>query len=634
MFLVSLIIGGGVWALDPGKGACGDTNSFVLKQSNVGRKVGYSNGWCTKSGTTICCTGQITNSVLKKALKTNRYRVCVSNCLQATLNGKSLSCRKDAGKPVKRSRFRSAKRSRPKSTSHSGKLKCQPDTWSQLWSDKGSGARKSVSFWVPSTGYYLGVHAQPSHSQPPGSACAFSNSSLLKKPTGVKFVWNDKGSGAKRNVTIWKPNCPSGYYALGYMVEPNYNGKPNLSRSRFRCVHKDLVSRRSGTLKFVWNDSKSGAKDDVSVWGYTGYTGNNKFQVISPKFFYAHRSHRSLGKQQYYQLTNGTLYIPKTRLDKKTLMRLTRQYAPKIYLSKEERYFPSSVEHYINITREFTDSEGKKGLMHRNHSSKTRKGDLKRAKVYVHIKVFPTYTDIQYWVFSPFNGPGTARIAFGVSKIKWGKYKNYVMDPCGQHEGDWEHVSVRIDHSSKKAKAVYFEAHGDGKWYSGRDMASQFEGGRFIAYMSKFGKGFYRKPGGNDDHFQEKVVYKMKLLNITDKGHPFDASNRLQYISAHDHSNGDRAAKRNASILKEYGIREPSWIKKYPGRWGRQVLRKNSSSLVKRLKKTFGKKIGQVISNAIYNVFKKVGLGTCTKENGPVAPWSKEEWTGPEPKRR
>lgn len=92
---------------------------------------------------------------------------------------------------------------------------------------------------------------------------------LLKAPNGYTQVWNDHGSGGKFDGSIWHPIAPDGYVALGDVCVNGYNMPviPN-----YMCIRKDLVSE-STAGKLIWNDSGSGAHMDVSLYQLTGVAG-------------------------------------------------------------------------------------------------------------------------------------------------------------------------------------------------------------------------------------------------------------------------------------------------------------------------------------------------------------------------
>jgi len=94
-----------------------------------------------------------------------------------------------------------------------------PSDWSLIWTDKGSGANKDGSMWnaVPPGKEYkcLGSVMQKGYKKPvlPNYRCVHSG--LTKKIQNKSIVWTDKGSGADKDVTVFKlPNSKS-FFAVG-----------------------------------------------------------------------------------------------------------------------------------------------------------------------------------------------------------------------------------------------------------------------------------------------------------------------------------------------------------------------------------------------------------------------------------
>lgn len=84
---------------------------------------------------------------------------------------------------------------------------------------------------------------------------------------------------------------------------------------------------------------------------------------------------------------------------------------------------------------------------------------------YAHVRRAPSSSDydVQYWLFFPYNGDSTAG--------------------AGAHEGDWEHVTVRISSSGTAISQMYFSAHdNEGRWYAANQLL--FSGGRPVAYSA------------------------------------------------------------------------------------------------------------------------------------------------------
>src|SRR3990170_2169110 len=79
--------------------------------------------------------------------------------------------------------------------------------------------------------------------------------------------------------------------------------------------------------------------------------------------------------------------------------------------------------------------------------------------------------DIQYWFFYPYNGP---------------------MSGAGEHEADWEHVTVRVDLTGNTIQEMYFSAHyGEGRWYPADQLI--YKGGRPVVYSARNSHASYPK---------------------------------------------------------------------------------------------------------------------------------------------
>ena len=84
----------------------------------------------------------------------------------------------------------------------------------------------------------------------------------LINPTSFSLVWNDRGSGADADVAIYKMNAPSGYTCLGDVAVNSHSTKPD--HKKYCCVQNEYVGQAN--FKHTWNDKGSGADSDVSLW--------------------------------------------------------------------------------------------------------------------------------------------------------------------------------------------------------------------------------------------------------------------------------------------------------------------------------------------------------------------------------
>ncbi|KAL6047652.1 DUF946 domain-containing protein [Balamuthia mandrillaris] len=75
--------------------------------------------------------------------------------------------------------------------------------------------------------------------------------------------------------------------------------------------------------------------------------------------------------------------------------------------------------------------------------------------VYVNALLYGDELDLQYFFFYAHNGPLLPRL----------------IPTAGVHEGDWEHITVRISASTEAILAIFMDSHGnEGRWYT--DVAS------------------------------------------------------------------------------------------------------------------------------------------------------------------
>jgi hypothetical protein len=136
----------------------------------------------------------------------------------------------------------------------------------RIWKDSGSGANRDFSSYrarEPNGYYSLGDIGVGSHSKPRFSVLAKARKSdALKAPVGYRQRWNDRGSGARDDVAFYEPICPAGYRVLGYVTIKSHSTRP--STRDIRCVKASYTL--TGSWESVWNDAGSGARTDVTVW--------------------------------------------------------------------------------------------------------------------------------------------------------------------------------------------------------------------------------------------------------------------------------------------------------------------------------------------------------------------------------
>lgn len=148
-------------------------------------------------------------------------------------------------------------------------------TW--VYDDSGTGAHDDVSIWrpvVPDGFALLGDVVHASHDPPSWSTLVVRDDpAVVAQPLGYESVWDDGGSGGSHDVTLYHPIPPLGYTCLGSVAVGAHDTPP--SPELVRCVHTDVLGEAKPV--FTWDDSGSGAYLDVSLWTCQGGSGPTSF---------------------------------------------------------------------------------------------------------------------------------------------------------------------------------------------------------------------------------------------------------------------------------------------------------------------------------------------------------------------
>lgn len=305
------------------------------------------------------------------------------------------------------------------------------------------------------------------------------------------------------------------------------------------------------------------------------------------------------------------------------LNQIIDRVGPRVYFHPDEEFGPSSVEWFLQRATLHKKSDGSSvstantplptggGDDHEywlDIPSSYRGGNLATAVAYVNAKYANNWLDIQFWFFYPYNGAGTAKISVT------GFNDTLKLDPAGEHGGDWEHVTCRVDPSSKGLRAMYLAQHNSGTWVSLGDIP--MENGRPVVYSSRHGHASYRSEGDNQSNgstLKELGVtwFDFGLVNATKKGSTSLACNTKYQIL-------------QAGFLGNQ-ISAPAWTQ-YCRRWGPQInystndykdaIRHSLGSI------PYADKVVDAIWDAIPDEAKE--------EDGPTGPWMKANWKGSE----
>lgn len=143
-----------------------------------------------------------------------------------------------------------------------------------VYDDSGTGANNDVSIWRAKAerypGYYpLGHIVGVGYSRPQYAVLVRDQGDALARPLDYTQTWDDRGSGGTHDGSFWKPVAPSGYTCLGHLTVRGY-GKP--STDAMRCVNNRYLVR--GGALWRWDDRGSGASRDITVYDVSASDGN------------------------------------------------------------------------------------------------------------------------------------------------------------------------------------------------------------------------------------------------------------------------------------------------------------------------------------------------------------------------
>jgi hypothetical protein len=251
---------------------------------------------------------------------------------------------------------------------------------------------------------------------------------------------------------------------------------------------------------------------------------------------------------------------------------------PTVYLHPAERYFPSSLDWFLErASLAATDgvttnrhSVTADGLMDKVQELQTaganqfwmelpeahRGGNLQGAKAYVHAVRLKDLgmTDLQFWLFRAYNGPGTIKASMSIDPIGGVCSGDAVpgnVQPLGEHTGDWEGIFLRFDDATGEIVETYLSAHGAYPRTPAENLT--FEGTHPVFYASLNGHASYTGIGDNAHAAfavcESPFYFNVSLLNLTGRG-----SNFVTY-RAYDFVGLDEA------------LLDAPWMV-FPGTWG------------------------------------------------------------------
>lgn len=170
-------------------------------------------------------------------------------------------------------------------------------------------------------------------------------------------------------------------------------------------------------------------------------------------------------------------------------MDLLTTYKPYFFFHQYEDYFPISVEEYIGTSKMYwkdavvlnrisipdlerfeEDTSLISSNVHGEYSD--------YVPVYGKIDYYPSFIELKYIILFPYSGPIGCCACFG----------------AGQHHGDIEHVTIRLDIVTREITEVYFSAHSGGQWINVKDLEYKSDK-QIVVYIARNSHAMYSTPG-------------------------------------------------------------------------------------------------------------------------------------------
>ncbi|KAK5099541.1 hypothetical protein LTR70_002442 [Exophiala xenobiotica] len=320
--------------------------------------------------------------------------------------------------------------------------------------------------------------------------------------------------------------------------------------------------------------------------------------------------------------------------------RLIGLYGPVLYLHPKDPYLNTSIEDFLQHSKLFNKKTGKEidspaldslpqsrddDQYFLRLKSEGKRGDFGSAKAYVRAfwQSGMPHTDIQFWIFSAYNGPGTLHVNGLVldSIVNRGDVN---LEPLGEHVGDWETCMIRVDNTTSKVIAIWLSQHSKGQFFTGDqiDRAFTFEGSQPVIYSSLNGHALFSREGSNPSEYRKiggiPVGVDFFIRNDTSKSNlRLDCAKRYELVSA------DWLA-----------LPTPKWVT-YPFRWGPEgtSLSLKPSAVADIVKAAAGASFAKFLPVSALTILAGEILPHFVKRdvNGAAAPIAHGSWKGTYP---
>ncbi|KAL3688009.1 hypothetical protein R1sor_014318 [Riccia sorocarpa] len=473
----------------------------------------------------------------------------------------------------------------------------------------------------PTTGWTFAVKGSLTGENPP-----------LTHPTDYNLMWSSiDWDYVLQDVCayFWAPVIPPGYKSCGFLV----------TSSSTKPAAEDMV--------LVREDLTDKCEIDQLLWDTSELKKVSAFSTWTTKPFMIGTTRMGIPLNTVY-CTSGLraeLYLPVCCLKNVNqvmsvmptygqLVQIMQNYGPRIYFHPNEEFLPTSPNWFFSQGALLRSKESpntpvrieKDGAnlplggsndgmfwlslpTDENKGEIVKKGHLPSAKGFVHVKPMfgGSFTDVAIWLFYGFNGPSTAKV---------GVVKNLALGKIGQHVGDWEHCTLRVDNFSGEARRIYLAAHAGGKWFRPNEIEFVAGTNRAIAYSARNTHAMYASEGEN---LQGDEKVGIGIRNDTSKSEFILDTNVDYEFIAVDYQGTKAEALDADSPQTDLFPASPLWVD-FMREWGPKIEYDSKSEIDRVLKY-----LPALFRNSVVSLINKLPdeLGG---EEGPTGPKEKSSW--------
>ncbi len=463
-----------------------------------------------------------------------------------------------------------------------------PTGYQEIWRDVGSGADLDGSMWQPlcPEGYAsLGVVTQHGYSQPATDEVSCVRQDLVLPGKVGNQIYNDRGSGGDQDIGAWQivPDDDDGIFIGTFTAIRNLFAVPTgnvfvIDANAVKKSYQGCTSHAPGPeqidqmvqdfgpiirihpLERYLMDDPEHTLDTVTdlTWGIADNTGDFATITVDVR-----------GREATSAATLMRDVADLVDADLAHLIEINQgdfnedRHKHWLFFNLGQRYDDPNMIFQEKTQPPFLSScDPCDGLA-------PSSGDMSRAKAFVHVRQWNhLFTELQFWFFYPYNGPGKFSVDVGVFQFAYVE-----LITRGRHYGDWEQVTLRIVNDPRQLAAINLSRHDFAEWVTSTQFGSriQFAGGHPIVYSARDSHAHYPNTGdlfGN--HEYKRVAHTsfgfghvdVDLIDLTADGGPeFESFRPGSYVIVATEAVFDEEGNLQQRVV------DPEWLD-FKGRWG------------------------------------------------------------------